>query len=98
MKMGYSHFDDDEEIIMTALLRENVRRDDVKGYPLHIKSLLRKKMIMRHSNYYVITDRGRNAIIQQKRSGEYWVSPLHPKKFNPYGTLKISRELSNYVR
>ncbi|MBN1682823.1 hypothetical protein JW865_04650 [Candidatus Bathyarchaeota archaeon] len=32
------------------------------------------------------------------KSGEYWVAPLKPKKFNPYKKLKISKELRGYIR
>lgn len=99
--MGYSRFDKNEEYIMEGMLNlKTLKKDskEVSDYRPMIKSLLRKKMIKSERGHYKITDRGRSAITQQIRSGEYWVSPLKPKKWEPYGKLKISKELKGYVK
>jgi len=98
--MGYKKFDGNEEDIMRVMQREKkVKKESLnKDYPQHIKSLLRKKMIKPIGEFYIITDRGNSAITQQLRDGEYWVSPLKPKPFDPYPKVRISRELAGYVK
>ena len=98
--MGYKKFDGNEEDIMRVMQREKKVKKDalIKDYPQHIKSLLRKKMIKSIGEFYIITDRGNSAITQQLRDGEYWVSPLKPKQWNPYGKVRISRELRDYIK
>jgi hypothetical protein len=97
--MGYSRFDGNELDVMEALLkREFALKTEVVDYKATIKSLLRKKMIKSISNKYIITERGKSATTQQIRKGEYWVAPLKPTKWNPYGKAKISKELRGYMR
>lgn len=96
--MSYARFDGNESDVMETFLRHNIVPNDIKrDYPYQINALLRKKMIKKHQKRYIITERGKSAITQQIRTGEYWVAPLKPKKFNPYGTAKISKELVGYV-
>lgn len=97
--MGYAHFDKHQEELMEGfLLYKQVEKSELKGYPDDIKSLLRKKMIACDKDFCSITERGKNAITQQKRTGEYWVSSLKPYEFKPYGSMKISRELVGYIK
>ncbi len=97
--MGYSRFDDNEESIMESLLkRKSFLKIDVADYKPSINSLLRRKMIKSVGDKYIITERGKSAITQQIRTGEYWVAPLKPKQWNPYGKGKISKELRGYVK
>jgi hypothetical protein len=98
--MGYSRFDGNEEDVMGAMLRfrQIPRGEMMENYPYQMKSLLRKKMIAVNGNFYVITPRGKSAITQQARTGEYWVAPLNPKPFSFGGTGKISRSLAGYVK
>jgi hypothetical protein len=96
--MGYSHFDGNEEDIMESMLKHTkIPKSELSGYKEYTKGLLRKKMIASIGNNYIITDRGSNAIRQQIKTGEYWVAPLHPRKFNPYPRARISRSLAGYV-
>ena len=98
--MGYSHFDDNEQDIMRIALKEPILKDIRKDYPFHIDSLIRKKMLVKDNGFYIITERGKNAITQQLRSGEYWLSPLKPKKFNlfPKAKIKLPKEYKTYLR
>jgi len=98
--MGYSMFSANQEEVMEAFLKfKKIDRNEIsEAYPDDIKSLIRKKMIACDKKTCTITDRGRSAIKQQTNLGEYWVSPLKPKKFEPYGKAKISRELVGYIK
>jgi hypothetical protein len=97
--MGYSIFDGNEMDIMEALLKRKYGlKTDVVDYKSSIKALLRKKMIKSMSNKYAIIERGKSVTTQQIRTGEYWVAPLKPKQWSPYGKAKISKELRGYVR
>jgi len=98
--MGYSRFRGNQEEVMEAFLKfKKIDRNEIsEAYPEDIKSLLRKKMIACDKKTCTITDRGRSAIKQQTKLGEYWVSPLKPKPFNPYGSGKISKELAGYIK
>ena len=97
--MSYSRFSGNQEEIMEAFLRyKQVKKSELSGYPDDLKSLIRKKMISCKKDICSITERGKSAIVQQKRTGEYWVAPLKPKKFEPYGKAKISRELAGYIK
>jgi hypothetical protein len=97
--MGYSHFSGNQEDLMQAFLHfKKVNKSEIGGYPDDVKSLLRKKMIACDKKQCWITERGKNAIIQQSKTGEYWVAPLHPKPFKPYGSMKISKELIGYIK
>ena len=98
--MGYSRFDGNQEEVMESFLKhKKIDRNEISDdYPEDIKSLLRKKMIACDKKNCSITERGKGAIKQQIRTGEYWVAPLKPKKFEPYGKAKISRELVGYIK
>lgn len=97
--MGYVHFDKYQEELMEGfLLYKKVKKSEFSGYPEQIKSLIRKKMIVCNKDSCSITERGKSAITQQKRTGEYWVSSLKPREFKPYGSMKISRELAGYIK
>ncbi len=97
--MGYSRFSGNQEEIMEGFLKhKKVKKSELSGYPDDFRSLLRKKMIACGKEKCSITDRGKSAIKQQIRNGEYWVAPLKPKEFRPYGKAKISRELAGYVK
>ena len=77
--MGYSRFDGNQEELMESFEKhKKIRKkgETAKAYPHQIKSLLRKKMISSSGGYYVITARGKSAINQQIRKGEYWLSPI----------------------
>ncbi len=94
--MGYSHFDGNEQDVMEVFLkqiklRENVpiEKESIDSYAEILNSLLRRKMIQKVSGGYAITERGRSAITQQIRSGEYWVSPLKSKPFKFDGSARI---------
>ena len=97
--MGYSRFSGNQEEIMDGFLKsKKVKKSELSGYEDDVKSLIRKKMIACDKKTCSITDRGKSAITQQTRTGEYWVAPLRPKKFEPYGKAKISRELVGYIK
>ena len=97
--MGYSRLDGDEETILEMLLKKPIDKIIRTDYPYQVKSLLRKKMIQPKGKTYIITARGKSAVNQQIKLGEYWLSPLKPKKYNPNGgSLKIPRSLAGYVR
>ena len=97
--MGYSRFGGNQEEIMEGFLKsKKVKKSELSGYEDDVKSLIRKKMIACDKEVCTITDRGRNAIKQQIKLGEYWVSPLKSKPFEPYGKAKISRELVGYIK
>lgn len=97
--MGYSRFSGDQEEIMEGFLHnKKVKKSELSGYPDDLKSLLRKKMIACDKKACSITERGKSAIKQQIKTGEYWVAPLKPKKFEPYGKAKISKELVGYIK
>ena len=98
--MGYSMFSGNQEEVMEAFLKfKKIDRNEIsEAYPEDIKSLIRKKMIACDKKTCSITKRGKSAITQQTRTGEYWVAPLRPKKFEPYGKAKISRELVGYIK
>ena len=76
--MGYARFSANEEEVMDAFMRyKSIQKKKIRGdYPHQIKSLLRKKMIKPQGKTYMITERGKNAITQHHRGGEYWVAPL----------------------
>jgi len=98
--MGYSRFRGNQEEVMEAFLKfKKIDRNEIsEAYPEDIKSLLRKKMIACDKKNCSITERGKSAITQQIKLGGYWVSPLKPKPFNPYGSGKISKELVGYIK
>ena len=97
--MGYSRFSGNQEEIMEGFLKyKKVKKSELSGYEDDVKSLIRKKMIACDKEACTITDRGRSAINQQIKLGEYWVAPLRPRKFEPYGKAKISRELVGYIK
>jgi len=97
--MGYSRFSGNQEELMEGFLKyEKVKKSDLSGYEDDVKSLIRKKMIACDKKFCSITERGKSAIKQQIKLGEYWVAPLRPKKFEPYGKAKISRELVGYIK
>ena len=85
----YSRFSGNEEDVMEVFLKEQritneMINDENKGlgsYPIVLKDLIRKKMIMKEKGHVKITERGLSAIKQQIRSGEFWVAPLRPKRF-----------------
>jgi hypothetical protein len=97
--MGYSHFSGNQEDLMQGFLHyKKVKKSELTGYPDDVKSLIRKKMIVCDKDSCSITERGKNAITQQTKTGEYWVGSLKPYKFKPQGSIKISRELVGYIK
>ena len=80
--MGYGRFSKKEEEIMESFLKHGSipAKDIEKDYPEQVKSLKRRWFIKKVKNKYIITSRGTNAIIQQIRTGRYWVAPLSSYK------------------
>ena len=70
--------ENDEEVLEAYFKRKCISKSDLKDlqrdYPHNVKGLKRKKFIDKAGR--CITDRGRSAFLQHRKTGSYWVAPL----------------------
>ncbi len=79
--MGYGRFTKKEEELMEVFYNHRYLPLSIeKDYPHQIKSLRRRWFIKKVKDKYVITRRGESAIIQQIKTGSFWVAPLKTYK------------------
>jgi hypothetical protein len=92
---SFQRFDGNEEEIMEVFIKQKIDyktdlgKETIDGYSGVIKSLLRRKFIQKIGDIYSITDRGRSAITQQIKTGDFYVAPLNIRPFNPNKSAKI---------